>query len=589
MNAPPPAFRADLQRAAALARLLAPYRGKLLFAVSLFLVGRSAALLIPLASARIIDQILPRADRVALDRVILIVIGLTLLAIATSLAKDVAVSRVTNSLVINLRGRMQETLQSISVPTLQRWKPGYWISRLDGDVNSFSMLSGETAVSLMEDVVSIVLATSLILYTSATMSTLLLFFVPLLVLSAVILSRRMTSVAQKNRERWGKYMTFLEDEIRSTQLVKALGVQQRRKTRGERLLRLAGRADLSLVLKNRALSATTSVVALFLPVAVLWFGMRQVMDGDLTLGRFVAFNTYLVYVTSPINHIVALLRQFRVSSVSFDRIRDVLNLERETADPSRAIDRFRCAIEIDGLGVRYDDGRVALDAVSALIPRGSHVAVVGPNGSGKSTLLRALQGYCRPTSGRVLFDGAECGALDQPSLRRLLGYVPAGSLLLDGTLRENLTFGTTAAQAAELPRLLDETSFFEGTGLAPADLDRRISEVGARLSDGQRQLVALIRMLLRQPEIAIIDEGMSFLDGVNHHRIMEVLRRKLSQTTLLWATHSYDQIEEFDTVMVLRNGHLESFGSLETALAESPWFQDVFSRRREASNVGEPG
>ena len=588
MTSTPSAFRADLDRATALARMVAPHRAKLLFAVSLFLVARSAALLIPLASARIIDEILPGGDRTALDQTIAIVIGLTLIAIAASLVKDVAVSRVTNALVLDLRKRMQETLQSISVPTLQRWKPGYWISRLDGDVNSFSILSGDTVVSLMEDILSIVLASALIIYTSATMSTLLLFFVPLLVLSAVILSRRMTTVAQKNRERWGRYMTFLEDEIRSTQLIKALGVQQRRATRGTRLLRLAARADLSLLLKNRGIAATTSVVALFLPVAVLWFGMRQVMEGDLTLGRFVAFNTYLVYVTSPINHIVALLRQFRVSAASFDRIRQVLNLRRETSDPSRAIDTFRCALELDDLGVRYDDGRLALEGVSALIPKGSHVAVVGPNGSGKSTLLRTVQGYCEPTHGRVLVDGAECGTLDQPSLRSLFGYVPAGSLLLDGTLRENLTFGTTPEQAADLPRLLEETAFFDGTGLTPADLDRRISEVGARLSDGQRQLVALVRMLLRRPEIAVIDEGTSFLDGVNHHRILQVLRSKLFQTTLLWATHSYEQIEEFDTVMVLRNGRLESFGSLETALAESSWFRDVFSKQREVSYVGQP-
>jgi len=587
MTVTPTPLRADVQRVRALARILAPYRPTFSFAVLLFLVGRAAALLIPLASARIIDHVLPSADRAALDRLIAAVIGLTLISIAASLVKDVAVSRVTTALVIDLRKRMQETMQSVSLQTLQRWKPGYWLARLDGDVSSFSILSGETAVSLIEDFISIVLAGALIVYTSAKLSTLLLVFAPLLAVSAVVLSRRMTAAAQKNRERWGKYMVFLEDEIRSAMLVKALGVEQRRRTRGERLLRLAGRADLSLVVKNRGVAAATSIVALFLPVAVLWLGMREVMAGHFTLGRFVAFNTYLVYVTSPINHIVALLRQYRISSVSFDRIRQVLDLPKETSDPARAVDAFRCAIELDDVAVQYEDGRAAVDGVTALIPRGSHVAVVGPNGSGKSTLLRAVQGYTTTTRGRILIDGAERDVLDQPSLRRLFGYVPAGSLLLDGTLRENLTFGTTAAQAAELPRMLDEIAFFDGTGLTPADLGRQISEVGARLSDGQRQLVALVRMLLRGPEIAVIDEGTSFLDGVNHHRVMEVLGRRLSGTTVLWATHTYEQIEDFDTVMVLGRGRLESFGTLEAALAGSSWFRGVFSQRREATYVGQ--
>jgi ABC-type bacteriocin/lantibiotic exporter with double-glycine peptidase domain len=169
------------------------------------------------------------------------------------------------------------------------------------------------------------------------------------------------------------------------------------------------------------------------------------------------------------------------------------------------------------------------------------------------------------------------------ALRGLIGYVPAGPLLLEGTLRENLMFGTTPGRAQDLRELLREIDFFRGTGLTPIDLDRKVSEIGARLSDGQRQLVALIRLLLRRPQIAIIDEGTAFLDGVNHHRVLELARRRLKNVTVLWATHDYEQLESFDAVMVLAGGRLESYGTAATVLRESPWLRDVLDNRRRMS------
>lgn len=577
-------LRSDLQRARSVARLIAPYWRPLVVAIFLFLAGRGAMLTVPLVSARIIDRILPAADRSGLGRLLLVVVALTLLAITASLLKDVVVSRVTNSLLVGLRGRMQELLHRLPVQTLQRWKPGYWMSRLDGDVTSISMLSGEMIVSLFEDVISIALAGALIVYTSAHLSTLLLFFAPLLVASSVVLSRKMAELARRNRERWGVYLGYLEDEIRSSLLVKSLGVERRRSTRGRRLLSLAGRADLGLVLRYRIISGATGIVALMLPVAVLWFGILAVMDGELSLGRFVAFNTYLGYITAPINRIVSMFRQFRVASVSFDRVQEVLSLPVENDGSRQAIGSFEAAIELERVIVRYEDGRVALRGVDAVIPKGHHVALVGPNGSGKSTLLRTIQAYCTPAAGCVRIDGMDLASIDPASLRRIFGYLPAGGgLLLDGTLEENLTFG--AADPSELPRILEEVAFFDGTGMTPIDLRRRVSEIGARLSDGQRQLLALVRLLLRKPQIAVIDEGMSFLDGINQQRVLDVLRRRLRDTTVLWATHGYDQIEEFDDVMVLTAGCVESYGSLTTALAKSTWFRNVFTAEREATHV----
>jgi len=580
-DSPKTGLRADCGRIAELGRLFAPHWPKLAAGVGLFLIARSALLMVPLVSSRVIDRVLPARDRTQLDHLIVGALGLTLLAIAASVSKDVILSRTTNSLLVDLRRKLQEALRALPHETLQRWKPGYWMSRLDADVSSVSVLSGDTVVGLLEDVISIVLASILIFYVAAQLGLILVVFAPLLVLSAVVLTRRLSEMARSYRERWGTYLAFLEDEIRSALLVKSLGVEERRARHGNRLLWLAGRAELRLTLRHRVIAGASSIIALMLPVAVLWFGMRQVMDGDITLGHFVAFNTYVAYVTAPMNRLIALFRQFRISAVSFDRIREVLALPREGGTP---LDSFRIAIELENVVVCFDDGRLGLDDVSIRIRRGHHVALVGQNGSGKSTLLRVIQGYRTPIAGRILVDGADVRNIHPVALRRLFGYVPAGAQLLDGTLAENLAFGANEIGAAGLRRLLDEIAFFEGTGFSESDLNRRVSEIGSRLSDGQRQLVAIVRMLLRRPQIAVIDEGMSFLDGLNQQRVLDVLRRRLAGTTVLWATHGYDHIADFDSVLVLSGGQVVSHGTVGEAVDRSAWFNEVFSGDRASAS-----
>lgn len=189
-------LRADLTRVRAIGRLVAPHRRQLSIGLALFLVARSAALLVPLVSAPIIDRFLPAGDRVALDRTIVVVVLLSLIALAASVTRDVIVGRTTNGMIIALRARIQKVLQTVPLQTVHRWRPGYWLSRVDGDVHSLAVLSGETTMSFIEDLISIVLASALLVYTSAKLSTILLVFAPLLVLSAIVLSRRMTPVAQ---------------------------------------------------------------------------------------------------------------------------------------------------------------------------------------------------------------------------------------------------------------------------------------------------------------------------------------------------------------------------------------------------------
>lgn len=569
-------LREDGARIMAIARLVAPHWRSLLLGLLLFLAARGAALIVPLVSAKVIDRIVPARDSAALNRTILLVVLLSLVALLASVTKDIVIARTTSKMIISLRGRVHDLIQQLQVLTIERWRPGYWLSRVDGDVRSMAILSGETTLSLAEDLLSIALVSVLIVYTSASLSVILLAAAPLVVLSAVGLSHRLSGEAQKNRERWGRYMSFLDEEIRSALLVKSLGVEKGRAVRGGRLLCAAGKADAALIVKQRFASAVTSVVGLFLPVAVLWFGMRAVIRGEFSLGLFIAFSTYVGYLTGPLQRLVGLVRNYKVSGASFDRVREILALETEAAGRRAHGPIFEREIAFEALGFQYEDGRIALSGVSATIRRGEHVALVGPNGSGKSTLLRILQGYHAPSTGRLMFDGYDARCFAPSSIRALVGYVPAGSLLLEGSLRQNLTFG--ARDPRGLDALLEEVGFFAGTGLSTVDLSRRVSDLGNRLSEGQRQLVALVRLLLRRPRIAVIDEGVSFLDGVNKKSILDALDRHLRSATVLWATHSYEGLERFDVVMVLRHGRVESVGPPGLVLSESAWLESVFPR-----------
>ncbi|MCH8510407.1 MAG: ATP-binding cassette domain-containing protein [Kiritimatiellae bacterium] len=236
-------------------------------------------------------------------------------------------------------------------------------------------------------------------------------------------------------------------------------------------------------------------------------------------------------------------------------------------------------IELQHVSYQYREmDRPAVDEVTLHIPAGKSVAVVGPSGGGKSTILRLTIGFRRTTFGRILLDGADMNTVDMRSWRRFISVVPQESIFFEGTIRENILFGADAVNEAEFQHILDAANVREFVDTLPEGLDARIGEGGALLSCGQRQRLAIARVLVRDPRVIVLDEPTSTLDVVSEKLVQDAIEKLIKGRTTLTVARRLSTIRNVDQVVVMKNGRIVETGTY-AELAARP--DSEFRRMKE--------
>ncbi|MDE2290569.1 MAG: ABC transporter ATP-binding protein, partial [Elusimicrobia bacterium] len=240
---------------------------------------------------------------------------------------------------------------------------------------------------------------------------------------------------------------------------------------------------------------------------------------------------------------------------------------------------FRSAIELDDLRFSYVPGVPVLDGVSLRVAHGSFVALAGGSGAGKTTLVDVLMGLLEPQSGRVVVDGKQVTPEAMPAWRRRIGYIPQTLFLFDDTIAANIAFATDPAKVdrervAECARLAQLESLVAGS---PQGLETKIGERGSRLSGGQRQRLGIARALYRDPDLLVMDESTSALDGITEAEILETLKSLRGRKTILVIAHRAATVREADVVVLLKGGRVAAVGSYDDLAAKDAHFAALMS------------
>jgi ATP-binding cassette subfamily B protein len=315
-------------------------------------------------------------------------------------------------------------------------------------------------------------------------------------------------------------------------------------------------------------------------LVVLWAGGAQVLNGRLSMGGFVMFNTYMGFLVWPMIALGWVVNLMQRGTASMGRINQILH-ERPTiaAPPSPApIPHARGEIEFRGVSLDYPSGR-ALNGVDLFIPAGATFAVVGHTGSGKSTLVGLVPRLMDPTTGSVHLDGINLRDLDPAELRRQIGFVPQETFLFSATIAENIAFGVENATEDEIHRAAELAGLAGDIESFPHGYETMVGERGITLSGGQKQRTAIARALLRNPRILILDDALSSVDTLTEERILNGLSSVMRGRTVILISHRVSTVRQADTIVVLEKGCIVEQGTHSDLVAAGGYYADLSQKQ----------
>jgi ABC-type bacteriocin/lantibiotic exporter with double-glycine peptidase domain len=378
--------------------------------------------------------------------------------------------------------------------------------------------------------------------------------------------RAMHELTQRDLIAQSESQTYLVEALKGISSLKASGAEERTLAHWSGLYA----NQLTASVRRGHLSATIdtmlSVLRVLAPLALLWFGARQVLNGDMSLGTMLALQALAAAILTPLASLVANAQRLQMVGAHLDRLSDVLE---STPEPSTGREiELTGRLVLDRVSFRYDDHAApVLHDVSVSIEPGQKIALVGRSGSGKSTLAKLLLGLYEPTTGKVQFDGIPLDQLHRGTLRRQLGVVMQEPVLFSGSIRQNIAFNDPdigleqIAEAARLAGISDEIA------LLPMGYDTWLSEGGGGLSGGQRQRLALARSLVHRPAVLVLDEATSHLDTATEALVEQNLRA-LDCTRIVIA-HRLSTVQDADLILVMDRGRIIEQGTHEQLMARN--------------------
>jgi ATP-binding cassette subfamily B protein len=564
--------RERARRLKGVAELLRPYRARVIVAMVSLVLATAASLAPPYLAKLAIDDGITPGDLGALNLIVAAFVVSALIYWGATYLQTYLVGWVGQRALQDLRLRIFTHLQRQSIGFFSRRKTGVLISRLTNDVQALDQLVTDGIVTLFSSTLTLIgtIVILLLLDVPLALVTFLATF-PLLAIGSVLFRYHAAGAFRAVRERIANVTAYLQETLSGVRIVRSFGQERRHEERFGELNDEHRAANYRTVQLNAAYFPGVELLSSIGTSVILLYGGYRALDGDITIGVLVAFVGYLQSFFDPIQQLSNLYSTYQQGMAAIDKIFDLLDTEPDMRDApgATALGAIRGDVEFDGVWFCYGEvpkeegGQQgwALRDVSLDIRAGETVALVGATGAGKSTLAKLVARFYDPQRGAVRVDGRDLREVTQASLRSQLGIVPQEGFLFAGTVRENILFGRPEASELELAGAARAVGAHEFIRALPNGYDTDVGERGARLSAGQRQLVALARALIADPRILVLDEATANVDVHAEAAIEEGMRTLLAGRTSIVIAHRLSTVMGADRIAVLADGQMVETGS----------------------------
>jgi ATP-binding cassette subfamily B protein len=563
-----------------LLQFLRPYRAGVVLSAILAALAMVATVAIPWLTGRAIDQV-REGDKADLRLLAAAVAVAGILRLALTVSRRLVAGRVSLGVELDLRRRLYEHLQALELGFFDRQQTGQLMSRATVDLSSVRFFLGYGLVFMLQSALTIVLASAAMFAVDWRLAAVSLLPVPFVVLVAQRYGRRARPALQEVQQRIAELTAEVEENVSGVRVVKSFAAEERQLERFRR--RVGSVFDQAMV--STRLQAFYNPLIGFLPqlglATILFYGGRQVIDGNLSVGDFTAFYTYLLMLLSPMRTLGISLGMAQRATASGARLFEILDRRPLIGAPpgAPALPPGSGRVEFRDVTLHYEGSpRPALEHVSLDVAAGSTVALVGATGSGKTSLVQLIPRLYDATAGAVLVDGADVRDVDVASLRAAVAVVDDSPFLFSASVADNIAYAHPEARREEVEAAARRAQAHGFIARLPDGYETRVGERGLTLSGGQRQRVAIARALLADPRILILDDATSSVDASTEHEIKLALREVMEGRTTFVIAHRLSTIALAERIVVLEDGAVAADGGHDELLLRSELYREIVEK-----------
>lgn len=529
-------------------------------------------------------------DKVILDRNLGLLAGAILLLIAIklgdklfSILQDYYFARFEQGILLDIQKDLLDHTLKLPKSFFDEKETGYLMSRLSYDVQRLRWFFSSTLVNIFSQSIRFLGGIFFLFYLEWRLALVVMVPLPVIYFGMRFFSKKMKVLSHQSMEQQANINKQIQETLSTTSLIKSYSSEKKTVNRITDQLKSALQISLEQVTVDSVAGLIIGLMPSIANAVVLAAGAILIIRGDWSLGSLLAFQGYLSFVYNPAQYLASANIQMQSALAALERVSALYDIIPEESNMGEDISHLNGDVEFRNVSFSYNSDEPVLQDVSCHVHAGEHVAIVGPSGVGKTTLISLLLRFYQPTTGEIYFDGKPAQSYKLHSLRGRIGYVSQNSLLLSGTIMENLCYGNEHAEKEQVILASKASGIHDFITSLSNGYDSIVGEKGVNLSEGQRQRLSIARALIKDPDIVILDEPTSALDSIVEKSIFESLPRLLHKKTMFVVAHRLATIQNSDRILLLNEKKLIAIGTHQSLLETNELYRVLVANQQISS------